>query len=148
VRNIAGDQSAFLVQDVLKDAARHSTSGFLAGIFGFLLLLVGASGVFSELRDDLNYIWDVPEEENFTWKELLRQRVRAFLLVLAAGVLVVLSLTMSVIIRVASQFTSAWMQHSGALELLNLAVTFLAAAIVIALMYRFLPAAQVNWEDV
>jgi membrane protein len=148
VRNVTGEQSAVLVQSLLRDAARHSTSGFLAGIFGFALLLVGASGVFSELRDDLNYIWDVPVEKNFTWKEWLRQRARSFLLVLAAGVLVVLSLTVSLIIRAASEFTPTWMRHPGGLELLNLGVTFLGTAIVIALMYRFLPAARVDWEDV
>lgn len=148
IRNVAGDQSAALVQTLLKDAAHHGTSGVLAGILSFVLLLIGASGVFSELRDDLNEIWEVQDESAFTWAGVIRQRLFSFLLVLAAGVLVIASLTMSVIVESASRFASAWIGHAASLESLNILVTFAFAALVIGLMYRFLPAARVDWKDV
>lgn len=146
IRNVAGDQSAALVQTLLKDAAHHGRSGLVAGVFSFILLLIGASGVFSELRDDLNYIWEV-QDESATWEGVIRQRLISFLLVLCAGLLVILSLTLSVMIQTASKFAFAWIGHSASLESLNIVATFIFAALVIGLMYRFLPAARVDWKD-
>lgn len=43
----------------LLDAAQVSTQGVMATVIGLITLLIGASGVFGQLQDALNTIWEV-----------------------------------------------------------------------------------------
>src|SRR4051812_9978187 len=61
IKDLIGDESAVVVQTLLK-AAHRPAEGILASTLGFVTLLVGASAVFVELRETLNYIWDAPPE--------------------------------------------------------------------------------------
>src|SRR5947209_2813241 len=60
-RQWIGDRGADTVQTLLKNAQKP-TSGVFAGLVAFVTLLFGASGVFTELRDDLNLMWDAKEQ--------------------------------------------------------------------------------------
>lgn len=63
-RQMIGDRGADTVKSLLANAQKPS-SGLLASVIGFVMLLFGASGVFTELRDALNIIWDVqPQNES------------------------------------------------------------------------------------
>lgn len=53
-----GTDGAITVQTVL-DHARAPASGVLGTIVGLAILLFSASGVFGELQDSLNVIWEV-----------------------------------------------------------------------------------------
>ena len=60
-RQWIGDRGADTVQTLLKNAQKP-TSGVFAGLVAFVTLLFGASGVFTELRDALNVMWDAKEQ--------------------------------------------------------------------------------------
>ncbi len=71
-------------------SARQPRTGILAGLIGVLTLLLGATGVFGQLRAGLNRIWDVPSRA-FRWKSLVTDRLAAFTMVLAIGFLLLVS---------------------------------------------------------
>ena len=56
-RAMVGDEGALAIEAVLK-SAQKPTTGVLASVFGLITLLLGASGVFIELRAALNKLWD------------------------------------------------------------------------------------------
>src|ERR1044072_4554825 len=58
LRNIVGDQGAQAIQMVIANASKPK-SGIIATSLGLVTLLFGASGVFGELKDGLNIIWEV-----------------------------------------------------------------------------------------
>jgi membrane protein len=64
----------------------------VASILGLITLFIGASGVFAELRDSLNRIWDVPSKESSGVVSMIRQRFLSFGMVLAIGFLLLVSL--------------------------------------------------------
>jgi membrane protein len=53
---LMGQQSADLLQTAINSAAR-SSSGFLPAAIGIITLVITASGVFTEMQQTLNVIW-------------------------------------------------------------------------------------------
>src|SRR5215831_9609950 len=60
IDSLVGSQGGNAIRPLL-EGARHTTQGVLATGLGLLTFLFGASGVFIELRDALNTIWEAPE---------------------------------------------------------------------------------------
>ncbi len=81
-RQMMGDRRADIVNSLLSNAQKPS-SGFLAIVIAFLTLLFSASGVFIELRDALNTIWDVKSQANAGWKGMIKERLFSFGIVLS-----------------------------------------------------------------
>jgi membrane protein len=147
-RSMIGDQGAAVAQTLLKKVHRPG-HGLIAGTVGFAILIIGASGIFAELRDTLNYIWEVPARENSGIWNLLRQRFSSFAMVLGAGLVLMMGLALSAIVQAAGAYIAPWIAiPEPVLELINLLVLFLASAFLFALIYRLIPDYRVAWRDV
>jgi membrane protein len=145
-RSVMGDQAATLVQTLLK-AAHRPGSGIIATVLGFLLLLIGASGVFMELRDTLNYIWDVPGQVNFRLWNFFRYRFRSFAMVLGTGLLLMLSLVVSAVIQAAGAWIAPYIaMPAPLLQGINFLVAFTASTVLFALVYQVIPDVRVQWK--
>jgi membrane protein len=147
-RDVIGDQGAALVQMLLQ-AAHRPGGGIAASVLGFIVLFIGASGVFVELQETLNYIWDAPGKANPGLWNLLRHRFFSFAMVLGAGLLLLIGLVCSALIQAAG----AWIAPSIALppamlESINVLVLFLASAFLFAVIYHVIPEVRVEWEEV
>src|SRR3569833_2176169 len=83
-RQWIGDKGAETVQSLLKNAQKPA-SGIFATVIAFLTLLFGASGVFSELHDAQNVIWEVPPKTNAGVLALIKDKLFSFGMVLSVG---------------------------------------------------------------
>src|ERR1051325_2021160 len=99
--------------------------GLVAEIIGIGILLSGASGVFAELQDALNTIWEVkPKEEGL--KGLVKGRFTSYTMVLGIAFLLLVSLIVSSIVAAMSESLSTHLPGGAALgNLLEIAVSFL-----------------------
>jgi membrane protein len=149
IRAVAGHEGAIFVQQLLKEAGTHAASGILASVFGFSMLLLGASGVFLELRDDLNFIWDVPARDESLLRGMLRYRLFSFGLVIGSGLLITLSLAISIAIQAAEKYTLGHITIPAFfLEAATFGVTFFATTFLFGLVYTIIPERRVPWTDV
>ena len=62
IRDMVGDDGAAAIQSMLASQQSHSTS-VLMTVVGVVTLVVGASGVFAQLQDALDTIWNVPPDQ-------------------------------------------------------------------------------------
>jgi len=148
VRSIAGSQTAEVVQTLLR-GAHEKNRGIMATCLGFVLLLLGASGIFVELRDTLNYIWDAPAVPSGGIASVIRYRLFAFAAVAGIGVLVICSLIASIWVQALGKDVTLFISVPGpALEAVNFGITFAVMSFLFALIYRIFPAIPVEWEDV
>jgi membrane protein len=148
MRDIVGSQIAGIIEDLLKSAAKP-TAGILATLLGFATMIVGASGVFVELRDILNYIWDAPPKATQGFRSIIRDRFLSFAMVIGAGVLLTASLAVTVIVQSADAYSGRYFSlPPSLLETSNFLVTLTLTSVVFALMYRVIPEVRVDWEDV
>ncbi len=148
IRNLVGDQGASTVQTMLK-AAYHPATGIAASIVGFVVLLLGASGVFIQLRQTLNLIWGVDPNVDAGLKGLVRSRLFSFAMVLAIGFLLVVSLAVSaIIIAMGSYFSKIIPIPAPVLETANFLITFVVTAFLFGLIYKFVPEKHIDYRDV
>ncbi|HVW87330.1 MAG TPA: YihY/virulence factor BrkB family protein, partial [Bryobacteraceae bacterium] len=148
IKDVIGSQAAGVVQTLLK-AAHQPESGIFATIVGFIVLLLGASGVFIELRDTLNFIWEAPTAQSSGIWSMVRHRFFSFAMVLGIGFLLMVSLALSAIIQAAGSYAAQFVSiPPPILEGINFAVTFIVTAFLFALIYKLIPEVPIDWEDV
>ncbi len=148
INALVGEQGAQVIEIALANANQPQL-GSLASIISLIILLVGASGVFAQLQEALNTVWDVkPKSDRGLW-QFLRKRLLSFGMVLAIGFLLLVSLIFSAILSGISNLEinllPGWV---SLLRLLNLAISLGMISLLFALIYKYLPDAKIRWQDV
>ena len=139
---------ASIVQSLLK-SAYAPRAGFFAGLLGFVVVLFGASGLFVELRDTLNFIWNAPAQNDSGAGQLVRDRILAFVMVIGTGCLLTLSLALTTVIQAWRYYPSRHLRlPAPVLESANFLVTVAVTSVLFALIYRVFPQVRVDWRDV
>ena len=75
--------------------ANRPGAGVLASMAGLVLLLLGASGLFTQLQDSLNAIWDAKRQPGGGIVAMAKKRLLTFGMVLVIGFLLLVSLVIS-----------------------------------------------------
>ena len=148
LRGLVGKQGAETIQAILA-GARNKESGKLATIIATVLLLVGATSAFAELKDSLDEIWDVPPPRDATWWDTVRTRLLSFGLILTLGLLLMFTLVVSAALSVLEKYLGG-MWHSATIILgwVAWAVSFLVIAVMFGAIYKLLPRVKLSWHDV
>jgi membrane protein len=122
--------------------------GLTAGIIGIAILLSGASGVFGELQDALNTIWNVkPKGEGL--KGLIKGRFTSYTMVLGTAFLLLVSLIISSIVAALSAGFAGYLPGGAAVaHLLENATSFVVITVLFAMIFKFLPDVKIRWRDV
>jgi membrane protein len=147
IQDMVGRDGAAAIQTVIANA-NQPKSGILATLLGLVTLFLGASGVFVELRDSLNKIWEVPPHPDGGIWRTVRERFLSFGMVLAIGFLLLVSLVLSAAIAAASTFLNglmpipAWVLHA-----VNSVLSLVVFTGMFAMIYRFLPDTNITWRD-
>lgn len=148
IQDMIGRDGAQAIQTVIANADQPKT-GAIATILGLITLFLGASGVLTELRDSLNRIWEVKADSSGGLWRIVRDRLASFGMVLAIGFLLLVSLMLSAAIAAAGKFMGGLLPVPAiVLQLVNMVFSFIVIAALFALIYRFLPDDQIEWDDV
>ena len=147
-RQLIGSRGADTVKSLLESAQKPS-SGIIASVFAFGTLLFGASGVFTELHEALNAMWDVKPAQNAGWMRMVKKRLLSFGMVLSIGFLLLVSLVISAVLAfVGSFFSQIIPVPAFLLEGVNFLVSFAVVTALFGLMFKFLPTTRISWSDV
>jgi membrane protein len=148
LRGLVGPQGAETIQAILA-GARNKESGRIATIVATVLLLVGATSAFSELKDSLDEIWDVPPPKDAGIWDTIRTRLLSFGLILTLGLLLMFTLVVSAALTVVEKYLGG-MWHSATVVLgwVAWAVSFLVIAVMFGAIYKLLPRIKLSWHDV
>jgi membrane protein len=143
-----GSEGAALIGTILESNAREGANWWKA-ILGFAVVLFGASGVFGELQDSLNRIWDAQPKTGHAIRNLVKTRLLSFTMVFLIGVLLLASIVASTMISAADKFVSGWLPGTAVLlQLANTVVSLAVVAVLFATVFRVLPDARIGWRDV
>jgi membrane protein len=149
LEGLIGPAGRELVTSIL--AATSPQGGTLATLIGLGTLLIGATAVFGELQATLNLIWEVrPAPTHGVWAGIwavLRERLFSLALVLALAFLLLVSLVISAALAGAAALLQG-PEQALLSRLLELAVSLLVLTFVFALLYMYVPDAEIGWRDV
>lgn len=152
VQNLAGEEGMSFVSELI-ESARNPAEGVIAATIGIVSLVFGAVGVFNELHNALNTIWEVKVEkaEGFlgSVKEIIVDRFLSFTMVLGIGFLLLVSLVISAGISAAQAFLGdVFLFPELLLQAVNLVLSIGVITLFFALIFKFLPDAEIAWRDV
>lgn len=149
LQGLLGADGARAVEALLKSVNRPA-QGVFATVAGIVALLLGATGVFGELQNDLDRIWRAPvARQESGLMTLARTRLLAFGLVLGFAFLLIVSLVVSAVLSALGKW---WAPFFGAWEVVaqgvNLAVGFALMTVLFAMIYKLMPRVNIGWRDV
>jgi len=137
-----------VIQDIANNAAQPK-AGIFAAAIGILIALFGASGIFGQLQDALNTIWEVkPKPGQGIWG-VIRARFLSFGMVAGVCFLLLVSLTVENLLRGLHNYLQSIIPGG---HYLGLAVFYIFDLAIIVLLFgmifRYLPDAKIAWRDV
>tara|TARA_R100001530_G_scaffold135062_1_gene111345 strand:- start:1478 stop:2413 length:936 start_codon:yes stop_codon:yes gene_type:complete len=146
IGGLIGQGSAELIQAMIINSAL-SESSVLFIIFGIGVLIFGATGVFFQLQKALNDIWSVRAKKN-TFLDTLKRRVISFGMVLAIGLLLLISLVITTAINALSDLIGNYYTDlsSQLVQILNFIFSQIIITALFATIFTLLPDVKIKWK--
>ncbi|HEY9872211.1 MAG TPA: YihY/virulence factor BrkB family protein [Candidatus Obscuribacterales bacterium] len=148
IRGLVGSEGAKAIQEMIVNS-RKPAEGTIATIISVVILLFGASGVFAELQDSLNTIWEVAPKPGQGVKAVVKHRFMSFAMVLGIGFLLLVSLGLSTALAALGGYLGQLLPNLDiVVRILNFAISFGVITLLFAMIYRILPDVKIAWGDV
>lgn len=148
IKGLVGTDGAIFIETAIKNANKPQT-GTIASIISILLLLLGATGLFTELQDSLNTIWEVKPKPGRGFINIIRQRFLSFAMVLGIGFLLLVSLVISAVLSALVTYFSNLLPGVDFLwQLVSFLLSFAITTVLFALIFKVLPDVKITWSDV
>jgi membrane protein len=147
IASVVGEESAKIIESMM--AAKKLGTSPITTILGVITLFIGASGVFGQLQDALNTVWEVKAKPGMGIWAFLRDRFLSMSMVLGLGFLLLISMVLTTAVQ-------ALVQRGGQLfpipdavtATLSTVVAFGVVVLLFAMIYKFLPDVKLPWSDV
>ena len=134
--------------NALLAAARNPESSVMASAIATVLLLLGTTSVFVELKDSLDEIWGTGKPQAPSLSVVLQTRFLCFGLVLVLTFLLLVLLVISAALALVQPYIGGlWSLVAMVLSPFTSLISFGVTASLFAVMYKMLPEAQLAWQD-
>lgn len=152
ISSLVGMSAASQIQETIR-AAALSTDSRIATIIGIITLVIGATSVFSEIQDSINFIWKLkakPKKRGHGLLKMLLNRLLSFSIVVGLGFLLLVSLFInSALDLFINQLTQKFPEAAViVVYAVNLLLTFLITAFLFAIIFKVLPDARIQWKHI
>jgi membrane protein len=149
IQGLVGGDAAKDVQDIVAKASASKDST-IATILGVATMLFGATGVFYQVQQILNKIWEVKPKPKQMLLKLVRDRIFSFGLILVIGFLLLVSLVLSAGLSAVSDWVAAHLSESlnVVFKVADILLSTGVIMLLFAAIYKFLPDAKIRWREV
>lgn len=148
ISGLVGTDGAEAIETMIENSDQLGES-LAAALISFVILLFGASGVFGQLQDALNTMWEVAPKPGRGILGTIRDRFFSFTMVLGIAFLLLVSLIISAGLAAVDEFVRGMLPGTDLLlQLLSHVISFVVTAALFALIFKIVPDVQVAWKDV
>lgn len=149
IGNMIGGNTAKDIEAIIANASVHQDFTF-ASLVGIATLIFGATGVFYQLQQTLNMIWEVKPEPTRKVVKMILDRMFSFGLILAVGFLLLVSLVLSALLSIVSSWVAYYFSDAFNIlfRILDFSLSLGVVTFLFAAIFKFLPDAKVPWKDV
>lgn len=130
------------------ERAGEGKSGAIGAALGTAALLFGATGVFVQLQDALNTVWEVKPRPDLSVLERIQRRLTTFALVMAVAFLLLVSLAASAAVASLSTWNDALPGHDLIWAAVDALVSLAVLTVLFGFMFKAVPDAKVGWREV
>ncbi len=149
IEDMIGGNTAKDIEAIIANASVHQDFTF-ASLVGIATLVFGATGVFYQLQQTLNQIWEVKPQPKRKILKMIVDRIFSFGLILAVGFLLLVSLVLSALLTLLSDWVAFYFSATFNIlfRFLDFALSLGVITFLFAAIFKFLPDAKVPWRDV
>jgi membrane protein len=148
ISGLIGNDGAQAIQAFVSAAHKQKT-GAWAAIIAVATLFVGATSVFVHLQDALNSVWGVRRVPGRGLRNLIKDRLLSFALIVGIGFLLLGSLVLTAGLSALGTFRVGLLPGQEAIwQGINFAVSFGVLTLLFALIFKVLPDVKLAWRDV
>lgn len=145
---LIGGDAALQIQNILSNA-QHTHATTMGALIGFIILFIGATGVFTEIQGSINFIWSVRAKPKKGWLKYLLNRLLSFSLVVGLGFVLLVSLIINALLTLLSKTLTEKFPHFpvGLFNMTNSLIILTVITCLFAVIYKVLPDAVISWKD-
>lgn len=148
VQGLVGQQGAQAVDTLITNASKPR-SGIIATVLGIITLVLGATGVFGQLQDALNTIWEVEPKKGGGILRMIKDRFLSFTMVLGTAFLLLVSLVISTALSFINHYFSTLFGGLAIIaQITNFVISLGVVTLIFGLIFKVLPDVKIAWRDV
>jgi membrane protein len=148
IQGVVGVEAAAQIQDIILNIQKTET-GTIGTIIGTIILIVGATGIFTEIQDSINFIWSLRAKPKRGLLKLLINRLLSFSLIVSLGFLLLVSLVVSTLMDLLSDRLTRLFPKPTVyvFYVLNHVLVFVIITILFSIIFKVLPDGKIKWKD-
>ncbi|PIF33736.1 membrane protein [Flavobacterium sp. 9] len=148
INRLVGNDAAIQIQDAIKNVQLSDSNVFVT-VFGVIMLLIGASGVFAEIQSSINFIWGLRAKPNKGLKKFIQNRIMSFSMIVSVGFLMLVSLMLNATLDILNSRLKIYLADSTVylFYVINLVIVLGSITLLFAIIFRTLPDGIIKWKD-
>ncbi len=148
IRGLIGSDAAKQVQEIIQNIQKTNNST-IGAIIGGIVLVIGATGIFAEIQDSINYIWSLKAKPKRGFIKLLMNRLLSFSLIISLGFLLIVSLVANALMDILNERLTRFFPDTMVYVIYGLNIVLLLAVIslLFAIIFKVLPDGKIKWMD-
>lgn len=148
INELVGNDAAIQIQNAIKNVELSDSNAF-AAVFGGIMLLIGASGVFAEIQSSINFIWGLKAKPDKGLKKFIQNRLMSFSMIVSVGFLLLVSLLVNSVMDLLSAKLKSYFQEGTIyiFYVLNMLLVFVIITLLFTIIFRTLPDGKIRWKD-
>ncbi len=148
IRGVIGSSAAMQVQEIIQNIQKSNNSS-IGAIIGGVVLVIGATGIFVEIQDSINFIWSLKAKPKRGLVKLILDRLLSFSLIVSLGFLLIVSLVANAVMDLLSErlvklFPETMMY---VIYILNIVLILAVLSLLFATIFKVLPDGKIKWKD-
>ncbi|MCF2875656.1 MULTISPECIES: YihY/virulence factor BrkB family protein [unclassified Tenacibaculum] len=144
LKDVLGNEASLQIQEIIKNQHTNHNSVFTA-LLGFATLILSASGMFSQIHNAFNSIWNIKEKPKNSLIKYFTKHLLSFLILISLFFILIIS----------TSINSFLLKHSNHLQdnyLLSYAfehiISFLVTSVMFSIMFMYLGDAKIKLKPV
>ncbi len=148
MNGLVGKDAAIQIQDIIRNI-QESELTTAGAIVGGIVLFIGATGVFTEIQDSINYIWSVKAKPKKEWIKFLFNRLLSFSLIVGLSFVLLVSLIINTVLDLLSERLIRLLSDYTyyLFYVINTAIVLIVITFLFTVIFKVLPDAKIKWKD-
>jgi len=148
INGLVGNSAAIQIQEIIKNVKLSHSSTFATTI-GVIVLLIGASGVFVEIQDSINFIWGLKAKPKRGLIKFIKNRLMSFSMIGSVGFLLLVGLIINSLMDLLNTRLSAYFPKDSVylFYIFNLLVVFGIITLLFTVIFKTLPDGRLALRD-
>ena len=148
INGLVGNAAALQIQEAIKNI-KLSNSSVFATTIGVIALLIGASGVFAEIQDSINFIWGIKAKPDRGMMRFIKNRLMSFSMIGSVGFLLLVGLIVNSLMDVLNKKLAVYFPTDTIyfFYVLNILTVFIIITLLFTVIFKTLPDGKVVLRD-